>query len=310
MTETIAFLDFETTGLYADHGDRPTEVAVVFVRSQTIVDRFQSLINPGRQIPERVVHLTGITNSMVKNAPSPTSVMRKLHSKLGNIPIVAHNASFDRKFLEKEWSRIGKRLTNDMYCSMRVARRVYRDALNHKLGTLVDHVGLKFSGKAHRAMADAEMAAKLWIEMEKKLEREFGFPQVPFELMCRLQSTKISDAKIYIARFAERHAVNVEQPSAKRTLPPAKKKTRRDISGGILPENRLSKNKKPRDYSKFSVSRKGSGDGTSSENLAPKLKIVTCVTCDGDVPVATQSVHRWVKCPHCGFKTPQTAIIR
>ncbi|MCH7993396.1 MAG: hypothetical protein IIB57_03020 [Planctomycetes bacterium] len=106
MTDTIAFLDFETTGLYADHGDRPTEVAVVFVRSQTIVDRFQSLMNPGRQIPDFVVHLTGITNSMVKNAPSPTSVMRQLHSKLGNIPIVAHNASFDRKFLENTASRI------------------------------------------------------------------------------------------------------------------------------------------------------------------------------------------------------------
>lgn len=310
MTDTIAFLDFETTGLYADHGDRPTEVAVVFVRSQIIVDRFESLMNPGRQIPDSVVHLTGITNSMVKNAPSPTSVMRQLRSKLGNVPIVAHNASFDRKFLEKEWSRIGKRLTNDMYCSMRVAWRVYRDALNHKLGTLVKHAGLTCSGPAHRAMPDAEMTAKLWIEMEKKLEREFGFAQVPFELMCRLQSTKISDAKIYIARFAKRYALDIGQPSTRRTLPPGKKKTPRDISRGILSENRLSKKKKPRDYSKFSVSRKGSGDGISSENLAPKLKIVTCVTCKGDVPIATQSVHRWVKCPHCGFNTPQTPIIR
>ena len=142
--------------------------------------------------------------------------------------------------------------------------------------------------------------------MEKKLEREFGFSHVPFELMCRLQNTKISDAKIYIARFAERHAVNVEQPSAKRVLPPPKKMAPRNISRGILPENRLSKKKKPRDYSRLFSSSKGSRGSTSQKNSPPELKVVICVTCGDSVAVEDDRHHHWVKCPSCGFNTPQT----
>lgn len=214
MSETIAFLDFETTGLSVDGGDRPTEVAVVFVRSHQIVDRFQSLINPGRRIPDCVAGLTGITNSMVQDAPPAPSVIRELYAKIVDIPIVAHNASFDRKFLENELNRIGKRHKNDIYCSMRIARRVYNDAPNHKLGTLVTHAGLTFLGRAHRAMADAEMTAKLWSEMERRLRHEFGLPYVPLELMGRLQNVKISDASHYISRFAKNYDFDSRVPPA------------------------------------------------------------------------------------------------
>ena len=213
MSQTIAFLDFETTGLCPQNGDRPTEVAVVFVQSQKIIDRFQSHINPGINIPGFIVGLTGITNSMVRSAPGAEPVMRELYDKIADVPIVAHNASFDRKFLETELRRIGKRHRNDMCCSMRVARRIYSDAPNHKLGTLVEHAGLRFSGRAHRAMADAEMTALLWIEMEKKLERQFGLPHVPFELMHRLQKTRKSDASSYIRQFAKRHDFHSEAQS-------------------------------------------------------------------------------------------------
>ena len=214
MTNTIAFLDFETTGLSADSGDRPTEVAVVFVRSRKIVDRYQSLINPGRRIPDYVVGLTGITNSMVSTAPDPGVVMRQLHSRIGNVPVVAHNASFDRKFLETELKRIGMRHEIDMYCSMRVARRIYSDAPNHKLGTLVDHAGLVFSGKAHRAMADAEMTARLWIEMEKRLESAFDLSEVPFELMAELQSVAIAKTANFVKDYAKTNGLAIPARSA------------------------------------------------------------------------------------------------
>ena len=207
MSETIAFLDFETTGLSAANGDRPTEVAVVTNRSRQIVDRFESLINPEREIPDFIVRMNGITNSMARKAPSSEYVMRQLYGKISNLPVIAHNASFDRKFLSAELARIGKQPNCDFCCSMRVARRIYCDAQNHKLGTLVDHAGLTFTGRAHRAMADAEMTAKLWIEMEKCLERDFGLSKVPFELMQQLQSVKIATATDFIIGYARRNGL-------------------------------------------------------------------------------------------------------
>jgi len=307
ITETIAFLDFETTGLYADGGDRPTEVAVVFVESQRIIDRYQSLIKTGTSISSAAISLNGITEATLRNAPSAATVMRQLYGKISDVPVIAHNASFDRKFLETELRRIGKRHENGMYCSMRIARRVYPDARNHKLGTLVEHTGLTFSGQAHRAMADAEVTAKLWIEMERKLEREFGLPYVPFELMCRLQDTTIRHARSYISRFAKYHDFDVaEMPATGKQGPTGKNKLPQEIGRSILPENRVSTTPKPRDYWRLFSSSKGSRGSTSQKNSPPELKVVICVTCGDSVSVEVDRHHHWVKCPSCGFNTPQT----
>jgi DNA polymerase-3 subunit epsilon len=202
MTSTIAIIDFETTGLDPYSGDRPTEVAVVFVRNQQIVDRFQRLANPGRRIPSFVTSLTGITDAMVRNAPPVETVMEELHQKIGNIPLIAHNASFDKKFLDNEFERIGKERRQDFICSMRVARRVLCSASDFKLGTLVKHVGLTFTSNAHRALADAEMTAKLWAAMEQTLQRKFGLQNVPLNLLERLQSVTIAKADEYIRNYA------------------------------------------------------------------------------------------------------------
>jgi DNA polymerase-3 subunit epsilon len=202
VTSTIAIIDFETTGLDPHRGDRPTEVAVVFVRNKQIVDQYQRLINPGRSIPSFVTSLTGITNAMVRNAPPVGIVMEELHQKIGDTPLIAHNASFDKKFLDTELERIGRERRQDFTCSMRVARRVLRSASNFKLGTLVEHVGLTFSSNAHRALADAEMTAKLWIAMERTLQKRFSLQNVPLTLLNRLQSVTIAKADQYVRNYA------------------------------------------------------------------------------------------------------------
>ena len=290
MSQTIAFLDFETTGLSPQNGDRPTEVAVAFVRSQRIVDRFQSLINPDQRISDFIVDLTGITNSMVSSAPSAESVMRKLHGKIQDVPIVAHNASFDRKFLETELSRIGKHHGNDICCSMRVARRIYPDAPNHKLGTLVDHAGLKFNGRAHRAMADAEMTARLWIEMEKQLEDKFGLPYVPFELMGRLQQTAKRNAQSCIREFAKSYDFDGQAPHAE-------------------DKDSVAKNKRPQKKS-ISTSPEGHVSQPSKPEPARPVMAVVCITCENEFQEEDNGHRRWIRCPGCGFKTPRYAIGR
>ena len=135
MRERLAFIDFETTGLSPGRGDRVIEVGVAVLEGGQIIDRYQSLINPGMTVPAFIEEFTGITNKMVSSAPTANEVMRDLYDFVGELPVVAHNASFDRGFMDAELSRIRRRRKQEFICSMRVARRVYPRAPNHKLVT-------------------------------------------------------------------------------------------------------------------------------------------------------------------------------
>ena len=89
-----------------------------------------------------------------------------------------------------------------MACSMLTARRVYPDAPNHKLGTLVNYCGIYSDGTFHRAMADAEMTGRLWVSMIDEIKNKFGLSEVPFELMQKV--SKITKAKVpeYLKKLA------------------------------------------------------------------------------------------------------------
>jgi len=101
----IAVIDFETTGISPAMGDRATEVALVLLEHGRVVDRFQSLMNAGVRIPAFVTQLTGISNAMVAGAPPAEQVMREAARFVGDTPLVAHNAAFDRKFWQAELAR-------------------------------------------------------------------------------------------------------------------------------------------------------------------------------------------------------------
>lgn len=190
----VAIIDFETTGLSPDCGDRATEVAAVLVKDGEIVDRYESLMNAGVRVPPFIEALTGITNAMVRKAPPVEKVMRELAEFVGDAPLVAHNASFDKKFLDAEWARIDYERRGEFACSMLLARRLYPSAPSHKLGTLVSHLKLPSAARHHRALADAEMAAHLWLRIVKDVESDSGISSVPHEFLRRLQ--KVPRAKI------------------------------------------------------------------------------------------------------------------
>jgi len=205
MTDTVIVLDFETTGLSPDQGVRPTEVAAVVVHDGKIVASYQSLMNARVYVPQYITELTGITNAMVREAPPVDHVMHELHRFVGNVPVVAHNASFDRKFLDAEWQRLRLAPSSMVLCSLRVARRLYPQAPNHKLGTLVDHLGLPKTGAYHRALADAEMTAHLWLRMVADIQARFWYQQVPLELKHRLQSVAKTKTATYLDAYRDRH---------------------------------------------------------------------------------------------------------
>ena len=199
--DTIAVIDFETTGLSPTVGDRATEIAAVLVRDGKIVDHYQSLMNAGLRIPGYIQHLTGITTSMVRQAPAAGQVMADVANFVGDYPLVAHNASFDQKFWDAELARIGRTRRQRFVCSMLVARRLLPEAPNHKLGTLVEHAGLPVTGRYHRAQADAEMAAYLTLYLEQELIRRFAVHRVTHALLGNIQKTPKQQLVRCIARY-------------------------------------------------------------------------------------------------------------
>lgn len=190
--------DFETTGLSPDSGDRAIEIGAVRLRGGVVVDKFQALMNPGVRISSFIEEYTGIRNSMLADARDAGLVMRDFAAFAGEQNLVAHNASFDRRFLAAELDRVGVQLPGEVACSMLAARRLFQDAPDHKLGTLVRHLALPNEGAFHRALADAEMTAHLWLEEVQALEQR-GAKGVTFTTMMRLCRT----SRYEVAAFVE-----------------------------------------------------------------------------------------------------------
>lgn len=199
----VVVLDFETTGLSPLSGDRVIEVGAVLVENNVVTDRFQSLMNPGMRVSRFIEEYTGISNEMLRDAPPVDEVMRRLASFLSHHHLVAHNASFDRRFLDAELGRLRLRRQREFACSMLVARRLYPEAPSHSLGSLVRYRNLHTDGVFHRALADAEMTAGLWTAMIGELKRDYLLKRVPFELMQRLMKLPKGTVGEFLRKAAE-----------------------------------------------------------------------------------------------------------
>ena len=121
----LVVLDFETSGMSPDHGCRVTEVAAIRIEGGQITQRFVSLVNAGVAIPSFITQLTGITQAMVDQAPPADEVFPELLEFIGNDYLVAHNASFDEKFLFAEAENIRQTPRHrGTICSVKLARRL------------------------------------------------------------------------------------------------------------------------------------------------------------------------------------------
>ncbi len=187
--DTVIVLDFETTGLSPDYGDRAIEIGAVRIENGEVVERFQSLMNPGRRINSFIEGYTGITNGMLKNAPPCKEVMHKFADFINGYNLVAHNASFDKRFLDAELDKISRSYSGQFACSMLMSRRIYQDAPNHKLGTLIEYTNIPADGVFHRALYDSEMTTKLWLAMLDNISERYDIESIPFTLTQKL--TKI-----------------------------------------------------------------------------------------------------------------------
>jgi len=187
--DTVVVLDFETTGLSPNQGDRAIEIGAVRIEQGRVTDRFQELMNPGFRISGFIADYTGITNAQLRNAPPCEEVMDRFVDFIGDDNLVAHNASFDARFLDAELQRLNRSHAGSFACSMLIARRLYQQAPNHKLGTLVEYKNIPTDGVFHRALADTEMTVKLWLLMLDELQTEHGIDPISFPFMQKLGRT-------------------------------------------------------------------------------------------------------------------------
>ncbi len=199
--DTVVILDFETTGLSPAMGDRAIEIGAVCIEDGEIKGHFQELMNPGRRIDSFIEDYTGITNEMLKDAPSCEEVMHKFADFISGYNLVAHNASFDQRFLDAELGRISRKYTGKFACSMLAARRIYQDAPDHKLGTLVKYANIPTDGVFHRALYDSEMTTKLWLAMLDDIGERYNIPDIQFTLLQKLTKTPKKSVHNFLGRW-------------------------------------------------------------------------------------------------------------
>ena len=184
----IGGIDVDTTGIAPQRGERATEVAIVLLEAGQVVARFQSLMFTGAYIPAFISQLTGITNEMVRSAPTAVQVMSDAARFVAGAPMVAHNAAFDRKFWQAELAQAGLAAPHPFACTVMLSRRLYPQAPNHQLGTLIDFHRLPRTGQAHRALADAEMAAALLCRIQQDLRGPSGTGRADHDWLMQVQA--------------------------------------------------------------------------------------------------------------------------
>jgi DNA polymerase-3 subunit alpha (Gram-positive type) len=164
-------VDVETTGAKTPPC-RITEIGAYRVSRGRIVAEFQTLVNPETPIPPFIVQLTGITNQMVKNAPTFADVIEGWLDFAADAVLVAHNAQFDVRFLNHEIRRVfpGRRMINSYLCTVKLSRRIFPGLMNYRLHTVADHFTIPIINR-HRAADDALATAEIFIHILARLHQ-------------------------------------------------------------------------------------------------------------------------------------------
>lgn len=171
-----AIIDIETTGQSLAQG-KITDIAIFLHNGEEIVDSFQSLINPECYIPRFITDLTGIDNEMVRNAPKFYEVARRIVEMTQDAVFVAHNVSFDYKFVQEEFKRLGYDYQRKTMCTVRMSRKFLPGHKSYSLGKICDELGIVIDGR-HRAAGDALATVKLFeLVLAQKTLKELELTQ-------------------------------------------------------------------------------------------------------------------------------------
>ncbi len=153
MDTTFVLVDIETNGGSGDRG-RVIEVAALKVANGEIVDRYQTLVNPGSTIPRWITKLTGIRSEQLVDAPFFDEIAHQLYTFLEDSIFVAHNVLFDYSFLKREFQASGYTFTPKLFCTVKMSRALFPEHKGHSLQKIIDRHSLAPAAR-HRAYDDA-----------------------------------------------------------------------------------------------------------------------------------------------------------
>ena len=174
-------LDTETTGFDPKTGDRLIEVGCIEIMDLLPTGRtYHTLVNPDRLIPPDAIRVHGITDDKVKDAPRFADIVRDLSDFIGDAPVIAHNAQFDRNFIDFEYSRIAHPLIDGSRWidTLQLAQKKF-PGMPNSLDALCKRFKVSLADRTfHGALIDARLLAEVYLELRGGKERRLDLSSV------------------------------------------------------------------------------------------------------------------------------------
>lgn len=210
MIQNFTAIDVETTGLNP-RTERMIEVGAVKIRDGKITDSFESLLNPGKKLEERIVELTGITDKMLENAPRPEEVMPKLLDFIGEDILLGHSIMFDYSFIKR--LAVNLRLWEAKSTvwgidTLKIARHFLTDLESRSLPFLCKY--FEIPHKPHRAVEDAKAAALLYEKLSEKFSGEGVFEPYKLYYQVKREAPATPSQKERLYKLAREHKLVLE----------------------------------------------------------------------------------------------------
>lgn len=197
LTErNLTIVDVETTG-GSPFFSRIIEVGLLRVEHGEVVEEFQTLVNPGQEIPDFITKMTGISDRDVATAPTFAEIAEELITKFENAVFVAHNANFDYGFIKEEFRRLNYGFVTDRLCTVRLSRNLYKEHKKHNLSELIERFQFQVA-KRHRAFDDAKV---LW-DFLQLIYRQFE-PSVVEKAMKQVLIKHRAPTKIKLSPYSQ-----------------------------------------------------------------------------------------------------------
>ena len=171
MLGTFVAVDLEMTGLDPKK-DRILEIGAFKVRDFKAEASFRTFVNPHREISPKITALTGIQNSMVKDAEEDIQAVRKLKDFIGILPLVGHNIIFDYSFLKQCAINHNMEFEKEGADTLKIARKCFPDLQSRRLEDLCRYYQI-CDVQHHRAYEDAQMTAELFLHMQKDFYEKY-----------------------------------------------------------------------------------------------------------------------------------------